>query len=59
MGLSRELTAASRSSVPEYGLDLAATIVALPGPAAAVLAVPLAWHLLHDLLAEHAASQGH
>lgn len=40
-------------------LDLAATIVALVGAAAAVMAVPLAWRFLHDLLAEHAASQGH
>lgn len=50
--------------MPEHGLDLAATIaalavVALAGPAAAVLAVPLAWRFLHDLLAEHAAPQGH
>lgn len=40
-------------------LGLAAAIVALAGPAAAALAVPLAWRFLHGLLAEHAASQGH
>lgn len=45
--------------MPGYGLDLAATIVALTGPAAAVRVVPLAWRFPHDLLAEHAASQGH
>lgn len=39
-------------------LGLAATIVALAGPAAAALAIPLAWRFLHGLLAEHAAPQG-
>lgn len=40
-------------------VELAATVVALAGPEAAVLALPLAWHFLRDLLAAHADSQGH
>ncbi len=60
----RAVTAALRTRVTlvyaaRTTVELAATVVALAGPEAAVLALPLAWHFLRDLLAAHADSQGH